>query len=115
MQLIPYRNTEGYLMRGFAIFRRDEPCKNIELGYAAKYVFCPERNGLIWIGHCEGCEHFAGHVENKGVNCKSRKPYAPPEYYEKLEKPHPREHNKKIAGRKTNRSKTTKKRKQNEN
>ncbi len=51
-------------------------------GYlAANLVYCPDSDGLKWIGNCEKCELFSGHQRYKGVKCESSKPNNPPAYY----------------------------------
>ena len=48
-----------------------EPTKKQQLTRIARYVRCNRETvqGLIWIGHCEDCEFFGGHVRYKGIIC----------------------------------------------
>lgn len=53
------------------IFVRKPTKKQRMLKRMAKYVRCNRETvqGLIWIGHCEDCELFGGHVQHKGIIC----------------------------------------------
>ena len=76
-KLIQYRNIDGYVIQNRkAIFVRDKTVtKKVGSGYIiAKLIWCPEREGLRWIGHCENCELFDGHKKYKGVKCRTNKP-----------------------------------------
>ena len=48
-----------------------EPTKQQQLARVVRYVRCNREavQGLIWIGHCEDCPHFGGHVKYKGIIC----------------------------------------------
>ena len=39
--------------------------------HSVRYVRCERKDikGLIWVGHCEECELFGGHVRYKGIIC----------------------------------------------
>ena len=82
MQVIPYRNKHGTIYPPGAKPIYLEDAKKTSGGYlAANIVFCPESDGLKWIGHCEKCELFSGHERYKGVRCESTKPYNQPRCY----------------------------------
>lgn len=81
MQVIEYRTKDGKLFKP-----GEKPYyvegKKTSGGYlAANLVFCPETDGLRWIGHCEKCELFRGHKRYQGVKCESTKPNNPPAYF----------------------------------
>lgn len=74
MRILEYRDQQGYIM--------DESCKPVFLADAkkaqsmqriARYVYCPESEGLIYIGKCEKCNLFCGHEQYNGVKCASQK------------------------------------------
>jgi hypothetical protein len=48
-----------------------EPSTAMSFIRIAKYVRCNKESvlGLIWIGNCEGCKFFGGHVKYKGIIC----------------------------------------------
>lgn len=48
-----------------------EPTKKQQLARIARYVRCNQEavQRLIWIGHCEDCKFFGGHVRYKGIIC----------------------------------------------
>ena len=73
-KIIPYRDYNGYVIhKRKAIFVGNKG-KKFGGGYAiANLIWCPEREGLRWIGHCEKCELFAGHKRYEGVICKTNK------------------------------------------
>lgn len=68
----PYLDKNGLEMQPEQkpVFMR-EPTKAMSDTRIAKYVQCAKETvqGLIWIGHCENCEHFGGHVKYRGINC----------------------------------------------
>ena len=65
-----YLNKDGYPMEPEEkpIFLRYET-KAQSYARVARYVVCPQTNMLKWIGHCEDCKEFRGHVKYNGVNC----------------------------------------------
>lgn len=65
-----YLNKDGYPMSPECkpIFLRKIP-KAASLQRVARYITCPETGMLKWIGHCENCQWFRGHVKYNGVNC----------------------------------------------
>lgn len=67
-----YLDKDGEEMRSQdkPIFVR-KPTKQQQLARIARYVRCNRETvqGLIWIGHCEDCPHFGGHVKYKGIIC----------------------------------------------
>ncbi len=75
-KVIPYRNIDGYVIQNRkAIFVRDKTVTKVSgVCIIAKLIWCPEREGLRWIGHCENCERFAGHKKYEGVKCRTNKP-----------------------------------------
>lgn len=75
-KIIPYRDNNGYIIQGRkAFFVSDKTVTKASGGYAiANLIWCPEREGLRWIGHCENCELFAGHKQHEGVICQTNKP-----------------------------------------
>lgn len=68
--VLQYLNKDGYPMSEELkpIFLRKIP-KAGSLQRVARYIVCPETGILKWIGHCENCQWFRGHVKYKGVNC----------------------------------------------
>ena len=48
---------------------------DVTIRHSARYVQCERKDikGLIWVGHCEECEHFRGHIKFNGVNCAIKK------------------------------------------
>lgn len=72
--LVPYRDLEGYVIKPSEkpIFdkNRQEMGWNPRIRFA-KYVQCQRADiqGLIWIGHCEDCKYFGGHVKYQGIKC----------------------------------------------
>jgi hypothetical protein len=74
--LIPYLDKDGYLITADKkpVFVRNFS-RGISCIRAAKYVRCKKEKvqGLIWIGHCEKCEYFGGHVRYKGIKCNVKK------------------------------------------
>ena len=84
MIVIPYRNKDGKLYAPEYKPRFvDDAKKSSGMYCAAKFIFCPESDGLKWIGNCEKCELFRGHKRYVGIKCKSKKPYNPLPCYEK--------------------------------
>lgn len=75
-KIIPYRDRDGYVIQNCkAFFVRDKKVTKASGGYAiANLIWCPEREGLRWIGHCENCKSFAGHKRYEGVKCRTDKP-----------------------------------------
>lgn len=69
---MPYLDKDGREMKpeDKPVFLRDET-KAQSYARVARYVQCRRETvqGLIWIGHCENCPHFGGHVKYKGINC----------------------------------------------
>lgn len=67
-----YLNKDGEEMKpqDEPIFVR-KPTKKQQLAVIARYVRCNRETvqGLIWIGYCEDCEFFGGHVRYKGIIC----------------------------------------------
>lgn len=70
--LLPYLDKDGHEMRpeDKPVFLRNET-KAQSYARVARYVQCRRADiqGLIWIGHCEKCQNFKGHVKYKGVKC----------------------------------------------
>lgn len=70
--LLPYLDINGYEMKPEQkpIFLR-EVKKAQSMERVARYVQCRRKTikGLIWIGNCECCKWFGGHVEYRGINC----------------------------------------------
>lgn len=83
MQVIEYRNKYGALFKPYEKpYWLDDKTKHTSGGLLlANLVFCPETDGLRWIGHCITCEYFKGHQLYQGVKCESAKPYNPPAYF----------------------------------
>lgn len=78
MQTVEYRNTEGYIIDPQMKPRFDrkmdeENMRGSWLRCAAKYALCPETGSLKWLGHCEDCELFGGHIKHVGISCNSTK------------------------------------------
>ena len=69
-----YLDKDGYPMKpeGKPIFLRDEK-KAPSTQRVARYITCPETGMLKWIGHCEDCKEFKGHVKYEGVKCSYKK------------------------------------------
>lgn len=65
-----YLDINGYPMSPECkpIFLREIP-KAGSMQRVARYIVCRETGMLKWIGHCEGCKWFKGHVKYTGVNC----------------------------------------------
>lgn len=65
-----YLDKDGYPMdvERKPIFLRDVS-KARSLQRVARYITCRETGMLKWIGHCEDCKWFKGHVKYKGVKC----------------------------------------------
>lgn len=80
MQVIEYRNKHGARFKpGEKPYWKTNKKKHTSGGLLlANLVFCPETDGLRWIGHCEKCKLFNGHKLYHGVRCESTKPYKPP-------------------------------------
>lgn len=68
--LLPYLDKDGYEMmpEKRPVFIRQEG-KAQSFVRVAKYVQCEMIKGLRWIGKCEECNFFNGHVKYHGVNC----------------------------------------------
>ena len=83
MQVIEYRNKKGELFKPEEKpYWLDDKQKHTSGGLLlANLVFCPETDGLRWIGHCEKCELFSGHKRYHGIKCESTKPNNPPAYF----------------------------------
>lgn len=84
MTIQQFRDVHGYLMPASSKPRYIENPKENKGFYAAKMVYCPERDGLIAIGNCVKCEFYNGIKKYKGVQCKSQSKRVAPEYYNKL-------------------------------
>ena len=69
-----YLDKDGYPMdeEQKPIFLRDVS-KAKSLQRVARYIICRETGMLKWIGHCEDCQWFKGHVKYKGVECSYKK------------------------------------------
>lgn len=69
----PYLDKDGRKMQPESkpFFLHDDQTKAQSYMRVAHYVQCRRETvqGLIWIGHCEKCTHFGGHVKYKGINC----------------------------------------------
>lgn len=70
--LLPYLDKDGREMRpeDKPVFLHDET-KAQSYARVARYVQCGRADiqGLIWIGHCEECQNFKGHIKYNGVEC----------------------------------------------
>lgn len=86
-KIIPYRDKDGYLMANAKpIYGNGRTRSNLPHyasgGYKlAHLLWCPERESLIWIGHCESCELFAVHKRYEGVICLTKKQTTAGEHY----------------------------------
>ncbi len=68
--VLQYLDKDGYPMSRELkpIFFRKIP-KVGSIQRVARYIQCPETGMLKWIGHCEDCKEFKGHVRYTGVEC----------------------------------------------
>lgn len=70
--LMPYLDKDGREMQPSERprFVRN-PSTSMNFIRLAKYVRCNAENvqGLIWIGNCENCKFFGGHIKYKGIIC----------------------------------------------
>lgn len=77
-----FRDIHGYL-----IPRRLKPRyfeNEVNTGIpVAKFVYCPERDGLIAIGNCKLCSNYDGIKLYQGVQCKTTCTRKAPYYYNK--------------------------------
>lgn len=71
--VLQYLNKDGYPMSEELkpIFLREAP-KAGSMQRVARYITCPETGMLKWIGHCEDCKEFKGHVKYTGVKCSHK-------------------------------------------
>lgn len=72
--VLQYLDKDGYPMsrESKPIFLREVP-KAGSMQRIARYITCPETGMLKWIGHCEDCKEFKGHVKYTGVKCSYKK------------------------------------------
>lgn len=77
-KIIPYRDYDGFIISSHVpIWNPDKKAPKPSGGCrAANLIWCPEKEGLRYIGHCEACEFgkFAGHKQTVGVKCRTSKP-----------------------------------------
>lgn len=72
-KVVVYRDNDGYIISSKKPIWTNS--KKASGGYKiASLIWCPERECLRWIGHCENCGLFDGHEQYRGVRCKSTKP-----------------------------------------
>lgn len=71
--VLEYLDKHGYPFKPTQkpVFLRDEG-KAASMARVARYITCPLTKGLKWIGHCEACKEFKGHVKYTGVECAAK-------------------------------------------
>ena len=69
LQLIPYRDINGYLL-GNRVPRFDDKPGGLRGTAIVKYIYCPLSDGLRTIDKCITCEHFGWQsVKKCGLRC----------------------------------------------
>lgn len=81
IKIIPYRDSKGYIIVKYKPVWSHDAIKKSGGYKSASLIWCPERETLRWIGHCENCELFAGHKQHYGVQCRTDKPINSGKYY----------------------------------
>lgn len=79
-RVIPYRNTNGYILKRClqpVFSATTAKRKGHFVRVAAELILCPQSESLLWIGHCETCDFFLGHVKYCGIRCKNLKQFTP--------------------------------------
>lgn len=79
MNTIPYRNVNGFLIEEGKQVVFDAR-SHVNGSTVARYIFCPNINGLLHIDGCNDCP-FLKKRTAKGVMCKSTEEYNPPMFY----------------------------------
>lgn len=78
-----FRDIHGYLIPQRLKPRYFEHEVNTGI-LVAKFVYCPERDGLIAIGNCKTCKNYDGIERYQGVRCKTTCTRKAPNYYDKI-------------------------------
>lgn len=85
IQLVKYRDAEGYIIDGPCIIyhKHRGRVQGFSGGYqSANLVWCPERAHLLALDHCESCPLFVQYAKT-GVDCKSQTPVVLPDWANK--------------------------------
>lgn len=81
---IPYRALDGYIIKKYVPYvqgTHKRHCNGYETQHVARYVYCPEREGLVSLNVCKGCPQFS-QFRRDGIKCRTDKPIDAGAYYD---------------------------------